>query len=248
MENPTLELLLNRRTIRAFKPQTLTTEQLNTLMEVARQAATSTFLQQCSVIHVTDAQIRSQIRDITTQSYVGANGDLFIFVIDLYRNQQIRHQKGETDGRLHAMDVFLQAMEDTVLTAQNVTTAAESMGLGCVFLGSIQNDAQKMIELLNLPKMTFPLLGLQVGVPDQQPQIKPRLPLKFRTFENQYDYHYELADLADYDEQIHQYYDLRDTNRRVDTFTHQIAQKLTTSLAKRDQILTVLHQQGLCLE
>ena len=162
MENPTLELLLNRRTIRAFKPQTLTTEQLNTLMEVARQAATSTFLQQCSVIHVTDAQIRSQIRDITTQSYVGANGDLFIFVIDLYRNQQIRHQKGETDGRLHAMDVFLQAMEDTVLTAQNVTTAAESMGLGCVFLGSIQNDAQKMIELLNLPKMTFPLLGLQV--------------------------------------------------------------------------------------
>ncbi|MBA1395267.1 NADPH-dependent oxidoreductase, partial [Lactobacillus sp. XV13L] len=130
MENSTLNLLLKRRTIRAFKPQTLTAEQLQTLMEVARQTATSTFLQQCSIIHITDPQIRAQIRAVSNQAYVGANGDLFVFVIDLYRNQQIRQQKGVGDGRLHATDVFLQAMEDTVLAAQNVTTAAESMGLG----------------------------------------------------------------------------------------------------------------------
>lgn len=248
MENSTLQLLLQRRTIRAFKAQTLTAEQLQTLMEVAQHTATSNFWQQSSVIHVTDPQIRAQIRELTAQNYVGANGDLFIFVADLYRNQQIRQEKGLDDGVLHNTDLFLQAVEDTVLAIQNVTTAAESMGLGCVFLGSVQNDAQKMIELLKLPQLTFPLLGLQIGIPNQEPQLKPRLPLQFRTFENSYDYHYHLDDLKDYDQVVHTYYDLRDANRRIDTFTHQIATKLSQSTAKRDQIGKVLHQQGLCLK
>lgn len=248
MENSTLQLLLQRRTIRSFKEKKLTAEQLQILMEVAQQTATSNFWQQCSVIHVTNPQIQAQIRAVTAQNYVGANGDLFIFVADLYRNQQIRQEKGLDDGILHSTDLFLQAVEDTVLAAQNVTTAAESMGLGCVFLGSVQNDVQKMIELLHLPKLTFPLLGLQLGIPNQEPRLKPRLPLKFRTFENGYNYHYHLADLKDYDQVVHTYYDLRDVNRRIDTFTHQIATKLSKSTAKRDRIGNVLQKQGLCLK
>ena len=46
------------------------------------------------------------------------------------------------------------------MAAQNMITAAESMGLGVVPLGSIKNEPQKIIEVLNLPKMTFPVLGL----------------------------------------------------------------------------------------
>ena len=63
MENSTLQLLLQRRTIRAFKAQTLTAEQVQTLMEVAQHTATSNFWQQSSVIHVTDPQIRAHIRE-----------------------------------------------------------------------------------------------------------------------------------------------------------------------------------------
>src|SRR5699024_5190710 len=48
-----------------------------------------------------------------------------------------------------------------------------------VSLHLFKNDPQKIIEVLNLPKMTFPVLGLQIGIPDQEPQLKPRLPLKF---------------------------------------------------------------------
>lgn len=104
--NQVENLLLNRRTIRAFKEQSLTQEQLNLLLEAARQTATSSFLQQSSVIHVTASEKRQQIREICQQDYVGANGDLFIFVVDLYRNQQIRKASGNNDGRLHKTDVF----------------------------------------------------------------------------------------------------------------------------------------------
>ena len=57
----TEQLLLQRRTVRHFKKQSLTSEQYARLMEVARQAPTSNFLQQCSIIHITDPTIREQI-------------------------------------------------------------------------------------------------------------------------------------------------------------------------------------------
>src|SRR5699024_6814579 len=113
-------------------------------MQTARQTATSSFLQQSSVIHVTDFDKRKTIRDICQQDYVGANGDLFIFIVDLYRNQQIRQQSGNDDGRVHNTDVFFQAYDDTILAIQNVANMAESLGLGTVFVGNIVNDSAKL--------------------------------------------------------------------------------------------------------
>ena len=54
----------------------------------------------------------------------------------------------------------MQAAEDAILALQNALTAIESMGLGGVVLGSIKNDPEKLIQVLDLPKMTFPILGL----------------------------------------------------------------------------------------
>lgn len=250
IHNDTIDHQISHRTIRAFKDQTLTQEQLITLYEAARHTSTSLFMQQFSIIHVTDPQIRQQIREISKQKYVGANGDLFVFIVDLYRNQQIRKQSGNDDGRLHTTDIFMQALEDTVLAVQNFLTAAESMGLGGVILGSIKNDPAKLVELLDLPKLTLPMLGIQVGVPDQEPQLKPRLPLQFTTFENQYPHNFNIADLQDYDHRVTQYYDLRDANRRIDSFTHQIngAKLNNGDPAKRDAIVQVMKAQGLALD
>ena len=102
MVNQTIEHQLNHRSIRKFKAENLSDEQIKTLLEVARQTSTSNFFQQFSVLHITDETKREQIRHISKQPYVGLNSELFIFIADLYRNQQIRLQKGEDDGRLHS--------------------------------------------------------------------------------------------------------------------------------------------------
>lgn len=249
MSNETIKHQLNHRSIRAFKDQTLTSSQLNILYEVARHTSTSMFLQQVSILHLTEQNKRAQVRAITGQPYVGANGDLLIFLVDLYRNQQIRQRMGNDDGRLHTVDIFMQGVEDATLAVQNTLVAAESMGLGGVILGSINDNPQKLVQILELPPMTFPILGLQVGVPDQDPQLKPRLPLKQMVFENHYPTEFDYHNLADYDQLVHQYYDLRNTNRRVDTFSNQInSTKLNQHVTKRDQIVTTLHQQGLALD
>lgn len=249
IHNETIDHQVNHRTIRAFKEQPLNEEQLTTLYEAARHTSTSMFMQQFSILHVTDPHLRTQVREISQQPYVGANGDLFIFIVDLYRNQQIREQEGNDDGRLHTTDIFMQAVEDTTLAVQNFLTAAESMGLGGVILGSIRNNLEKLVQVLNMPKMTLPFLGIQVGVPDQEPQLKPRLPQRFIAFENHYPRDFKVADLAEYDQVVTQYYDLRDANRRIDSFTKQInGDKLNKHFTKRDEFALVAQKQGFALD
>lgn len=249
IHNGTIDQQVNHRSIRKFKDQQLTEEQLTTLYTVFQHTATSLFMQNATLLHITDETKRAKIRELCGQKYVGAQGDLFIFVVDLYRNQQIRQQLGKDDGRLHTTDIFFQGLDDTLLAWQNVANAVESMGLGYVPLGTINDHPLAMLDVLDLPKLTFPALGMQVGVPDQEPQLKPRLPLEFTTFENDYPRDFAVDNLKDYDQVVTTYYDLRDTNKRIDSFTKQITgEKLNTKAIDRDELPELLHRQELCLD
>lgn len=249
LHNSTIDKQINHRSIRKFKDETLSKEHLETLYTVFQHTATSMFMQNASILHISDKDKRAKIQKLCNQKYVGAEGDLFVFVVDLYRNQQIRKQLGKDDGRVHTTDIFFQAMEDTLLAFQNVANVVESMDLGYVPLGTINDHPLKMLKVLDLPKLTFPVLGMQVGIPDQKPQLKPRLPLKFTAFENNYNKDFQVKDLKHYDQVVTTYYDLRDANRRIDSFTKQITgKKLDNHETDRDQIPEELHKQGLCLD
>ena len=249
IHNATIDQQVNHRSIRKFKDQQLTEEQLTTLYTVFQHTATSLFMQNATLLHITDETKRAKIRELCGQKYVGAQGDLFIFVVDLYRNQQIRQQLGKDDGRLHTTDIFFQGLDDTLLAWQNVANAVESMGLGYVPLGTINDHPLAMLDVLDLPKLTFPALGMQVGIPGQDPQLKPRLPLDFTTFENDYPRDFTVDNLKDYDQVVTTYYDLRDTNKRIDSFTKQITgEKLNTKAIDRDELPELLHKQELCLD
>ena len=246
--NETLKTQLNHRSIRAFEKEPLAKEQLTVIYEAVRHTSTSQFLQQFSILRITDEVKRKAISEIAKQDYVGGNGELLIFLADLNRNAKIRQHLGKDIARLQTADLFFQAVNDTVLAVQNALLAAESMGLGGVVLGSINNEPKKLVEVLELPKLTYPVLGLQLGHPAQSPQLKPRLPLEFTVFDDKYPADFPLAEFEDYDKSVHQYYDLRDTNRRVDEFTTQIgSNKLATQKSSRDEIMAAIQAQGLCL-
>ena len=201
LHNSTVDAQINHRSIRKFKDEVLNKEQLETLYTVFQHTATSMFMQNASLLHVTDPEQKKKIQELCNQKYVGAEGDLFIFIVDLYRNQQIRQQLGKDDGRVHTTDIFFQAMEDTLLAFQNVAN-------------TVNDHPLEMLKTLDLPKLTFPVLGMQVGVPDQEPQLKPRLPLEYTCFEGSYKKDFDVKDLKDYDDVVTTYYDLRDANRR----------------------------------
>ena len=248
MTNETIASQLAHRTIRAYKERPLTEAEIETLMEVARHTATASYLQGYTVLHITDPQVREKIYAASGQPYVGGTkGDMFIFVVDLYRNSRIRAEQGVSSEALSSMNLFLTGAEDALLAAQNVVVADESMGLGTVYLGSILADPRLVVDALELPELTFPILGLLVGHSDQEPGQKPRLPLSILTAENTYPRVESYTEaLADYDREVTEYYDLR-SGSRLETFSHLVATSIGVGGAHVSPIMEVLNEQGLCL-
>ena len=145
---------------------------------------------------------------------------------------------------------YTQAQNDAVLVLHAMETAAYSLGLGCVILGSLLNDVPALIDLLNLPEYTYPVLGLAIGKPDQDPALKPRMPRSMQFFENEYPSNNEtlLAGLQDFDEEVHRYYDLRNTERPVDPFSDQIASNAVDSGVTSKAVAPNAKRQGFRLE
>lgn len=240
-----IERVNNHRTIREFTDEKISEEFLDILFDSLMRTATSNGLQQASIIRVTDQDKKDAIAKICQQDYVARAPVLLIFVADCYRNIKIAEAHGGDITRESDVDIFFQGFTDAILLAQNATNIVESAGLGAVFLGSILNDAKGIIEILNLPEMTLPAVGMGFGHPAQEPQLKPRMDKKFRVFENEYkildDYKEELKD---YDQEMTTYYDLRDANRRVDSFSNQVIKKLSKPVDQRLRLLEFARENG----
>lgn len=240
----TLELLNQHRSQRDFTTQPVSTETVSQLITTAQHASSSIFLQAYSFISITDPALRQQIAAITTMPFVQQNGHLLIVIADQHRNATLARQQGLTPKLLGGADRFLASVEDATLASQNLITAAESLGLGAVVLGSVLNDAAKLIELLHLPKLTMPVFGLLVGYPNGQNELKPRLPEAAVHFTNGYQEPTAYtAALADYQQTLQQYYQARSHNARQADFTQVIRGALLSKTPRRE-LLAVLQQQG----
>lgn len=101
---------------------------------------------------------------------------------------------------------------------------AESLGLGIVFLGSILNARHYLDSKLKLPKRVIPLFGLAIGIPAEEPETKPRLPLDAVYFENEYQQDQTMYChlLNEYDMQMKCYYQTRSSNPREDTWSESM--------------------------
>lgn len=246
--NQTLQTLLNHRTIRTFKDQQLDQEIVEKLISAASHTATSMFMQQFSVISVTNPTTKHAIAEITGHSHAQNNGHLFVFIADQYRNYLIGQAANQSTDLLGEADRLFAGVYDASIASEALTIAAESMGLGAVYLGSILNEPQQMIDLLQLPKLTFPVFAVAVGYPTSIPQQKPRLPLETIHFTNQYTLPTNYSSILDnYDAQLTDYYQHRGTNTRVETFRHNIERQISKSPKHRRTIYAALQHQGFLL-
>jgi nitroreductase len=234
---PTIDLLCSHRSIRAFTEQGIDEAQRSAIIAAAQAASTSSFLQCSSIIRITDPAKREQLVQLTGgQPWVSAAAEFWVFCADFNRHQQIC-----PDAQLGRAEQLLLGCVDTALMAQNAMVAAESLGLGGVFIGGIRNSIAEVTELLELPKFVLPLFGFCVGHPADAPDVKPRMPHAMLVHENRY-HAVDKNLLAQYDEQITAYYQQRDSNQRSETWS-QLIQRLIIK-ETRPFILDYLHQQG----
>lgn len=176
--------LLSHRTVRTFLPEPLPEGALETMVAAAQSASASSNLHQWSVVAVTNPDLKKQLQHLARsesmghaeQPYIAETATVLLWVADMSRNQAITEAHGGDTEVFEHLDSFLMSSVDAALAAQNAAVAAESIGLGFCYLGSLRNHAKELAELVNLPHLSYVAFGMAVGVPDQNrpSDIRPR--------------------------------------------------------------------------
>lgn len=240
-----LDFMHNHRSIRSWKEDPIDEALVQELFEIANRTSTSNGMQNSSIIRVKDPDKREALAQVAGQAYLKSCPELLIFLVDNHRNVSIMEEKNASEIFANDADRFFQGWTDACLMAQSISVAAEIKELGIVYFGSILNDARKVIEILNLPKNTFPVVGLGIGYPNQDPQLKPRMAVSDKVFVDEYQVKDSYVEaLADYDKEMQTYYDLRNANKALDAFTDQVVDKNSKQIAKRSEIVGVIREQG----
>lgn len=240
----TQQLQLAHRSVRRFRDRPLDPGQLETLIRCGQAAATSSFVQAYSVVRVTRSEVRAAIAAAAGgQAWIEQAPEFLVYCADLRRINDACGSAGR--GPLEGYSEHaLAAVVDVALFAQNVLLAAESQGLGGVYIGGIRNDPQVCVDLLELPEWVIPVFGMCLGWPDESNEVKPRMPVEFVLKQERYS-DVAGAELAAYDAQMAEYYANRGANVKLSDWTHATANAVQGK--KREHMLGFLQGQGFFL-
>lgn len=220
------ETLLNRRSIRAYKPVDITPEQLHFIYEAIRNTPTSVNGQQFSVIDVTEPGLKAKMSEITSMPQVESCSHFFLFCAD-YHKAEVAAADYEIDlADFHdTAEGLLVGTVDATLAMMSAIVAAESLGLGSCCIGFARIAApREMNEMVGLPHDSFIVCGLTVGVPDDMPDLKPKQSAKLSIHSNRYPSDRELRPLMRaYNEEIEHYNHTRSGSQSDTDWIHRIA-------------------------
>ncbi|MEZ2410332.1 NADPH-dependent oxidoreductase [Bosea sp. RCC_152_1] len=177
--NAVLGQILAHRSVRSYKPDALPEGTLETLVAAAQSAPTSSNLQTWSVVAIADPARKARLAEVTNnQKHVLEAPLLLVWLADLDRLGRLGAEKAHAVDALDYLETLFVGIIDVALAAQNAVLAAESLGLGTVYIGALRNDPVRVAAELKLPPRVFPVFGLCVGIPapDVVTGIKPRLP------------------------------------------------------------------------
>ena len=237
-----IDLLKSHRSIRKFTNKAIDPDVLNDIFLAGQAAATSSFLQGSTIIRVQNKSTRESLARLAgNQPYVESAAEFMIFCADLKRAGNYCKEYGkpfEGDYTEH----FIIATVDVALMAQSLVTAAESVGLGICYIGGIRNNPVDVSKLLELPIGVYPVFGLCLGYPDQDPEIKPRLPLSVILKDEVYNERGDQEKIREYDEKIRDYYRTRTGGGHGISWTEQVATLLSEK--SRPHIKAFLEEQG----
>lgn len=180
-----VDVILSRRSIRRYARASIPLEHLNLIIEAGRRAPTDATLQLWTAIRITDLDLRARIAEAIRQPHVLEASEFFIFIADLYRPMKLLEYRGYRMGRVEELLLVFAAI-DAALAAENMIIAAHSLGYGSCVIGGIQSIVGELTTWLKLPEKTYPLFGLTIGIPAENPPMRPRLPIDILFHENSY--------------------------------------------------------------
>ena len=164
ISNPTMSSILNRRSIRKYKQESVGMSELASIMEAALQAPTGRNEQSCDIIMVQDKDLLMEM-NAGFKAYANEHGSRYDLSADNY------------SVYYHA-PAFAFIVGGGIVV-ENMALAAESMGVGTCIIGMIldymtSEDGADMMKKIGAPEGYEFIIGLALGYPDEAPEAKPR--------------------------------------------------------------------------
>lgn len=185
--NPVIHTIKEHRSIRNFSSQPLEEGQIEAIVRAAQAMPNSINGQQTSVIVVTDQEKKAKLAEFAGgQTWVEQAPVFMVFVMDFYKTDLAAKKNDRVQKAHESVEATIVGGVDVGLNMGAAIIAAESMGLGIVPIGGIRRNPQGVIDLLDLPELTYPIAGLAIGIPNDRSHQKPRLPLETFYHKNAY--------------------------------------------------------------
>ncbi|GLI55888.1 nitroreductase [Propionigenium maris DSM 9537] len=196
--NEVIELLMERKSIRAYEEREIPQEIRERILESAIRAPTAGNMVLYSILEVEDQGIKDRLVETCDNQPMIARAPLVLIFLADFRKwmdyfevcdvRVINEMKGIEGYKPGAGD-FMLCVSDALIAAQNAVVAAESMGVGSCYIGDIMENYEIHRELFDLPDYTFPVGLLCFGYPTESQLRRPlttRFPRESVVFKDRY--------------------------------------------------------------
>ncbi|MBR0452631.1 MAG: nitroreductase family protein [Bacteroidales bacterium] len=172
-----LEFMKNRATLRQYREKPVSEELLNELLDIACRASNTGNMQLYSIVVTRDAAGKQALAPAHFNQPQVTNAPVVLtFCADLNRYTKWCLQRDAHPGFDNIQSLAYAAI-DAVIASQAFCTAAEANGLGICYLGTTTYNADKIIDVLQLPSLVMPIVTISLGYPAAEPSPCERLPL-----------------------------------------------------------------------
>ncbi len=184
--NPTVELLLSRRSIRDYEDRPIPDGIKDLVIAATLRAPTAGNMMLYQVIEVEEAGRREYLsHSCDEQPFIAKAPWLLVFVADYQRWYDYFRWSGAAAGPaapVPAEGDLMLAVSDALIAAQTAAIAAEALGLGSCYIGDIMENYEKLREFFALPPWAFPVAMLTIGWPTERQRAREQPPRYDRSF------------------------------------------------------------------
>jgi nitroreductase len=188
------DVIKKRRSIRKFKPEPVSREDIESILEAGRIAPSASNLQAWRYIIVKDAGVRARLAKASPVSFFSTAPVIIICCIDqeVVRSQGARYQELQEAGAFLGVSMPADEVEallkerradelairanlafNAAISITHMDLRAVDLGLGTCWIGLY--DGVILKELLDIDDRYHIVNVLLIGHPDQAPAARPRL-------------------------------------------------------------------------
>lgn len=174
-----MNTILHHRSVRNFSSKEISQEKLDRILYAATRASNTGNMQVYTLIVTRSKEIKEQLSPCHFNQPCVKQAPIVVTICaDINRFSQwcrLRGAEPEYDNFVW----FMCGAIDSILASQNLSLAAEEEGLGICYLGTTIYNADKIIDILELPKGVIPITTVVMGYPEVMPEnLTDRLPVE----------------------------------------------------------------------